>query len=283
MNNPKRTYSRKILAIMIALYLLNYFFQGYISQLFHLDSQSILQKLEFWRLFTYPLAFGSIESFLLLIATFYIFAPMIENKIRPMIFGVITFSLIVAFGIIHTLIFWDNAIILKGAECISIAILSLYTLFEPKKKIKIYLLPPFPLIVATSLIALLWFIAKYFGSYSNLSYLVQSSLSLTFGVTSALMVFIHLVTFRKIFSRGEKELLKEFTKIDETRKYAMMREGMYERYKLNDEFDNLDNFEEVDYSESRLNEILDKIIEQGKDSLTYEEMLFLENYSRHLK
>lgn len=208
---------------------------------------------------------------------------MLETKISSITLGLLTSVLIVSFGITHTLIFWDGDISLSGAEGVCIAILALYTLFEPKKKIKIHFLPSIPIMFISIAIVLLWIFLKYVHSINNIGYFVQSSLSLAFGITSALLVFVHFVTIRKIFAKGDKDLLKEFQRIDEAKKYALMREGIIDRYKIEDEFDDFESYEPIEYSESRLNEILDKIIEHGKESLTFEEIRYLENYSRHIK
>ncbi len=276
-------YSRKILTVVLLIYFLNYFLHGAFNEIFSLNSQLVLKDLEFWRLFTYPLTLSSIESLILLIFSFYFIAPMLESKINTISLGLVTFVLIISFGIIHTLVFWNGEITLTGAEGISIAILALHSLFEPRKKVKVNYLPPIPIVIISMFFVFLWITLKYVQSIHNIEYFVQSSLSLAFGITFALLIFVHLVTIRKIFAKGDKDLLKEFQKIDEAKKYAVVREGFTDRYKIEDEFDDYPSYESIEYSETRLNEILDKIIEHGKDSLTYEEIKFLENYSRLLK
>ncbi len=284
-------YSRRIVFFTGLIYLLNYIMGGKLFSLFLLDPASLVNQSEFWRLFTYPLAPGSIEAVLLFGFTFYFIGPRLEEILDNSLVPVFFVLLIFLYGIIHTLVFWGQDVQLAGFEGLSFLILVSYSLMERRNKIKLWFMPPLRPYLLTTTIFFVWAIIKGFEYVSgNEAVLVQSASSVSFGLVMAVLVYFQVKLVRKLVSDDGDEFddegIDDFDFDDEEfeeenmapvhnpKNYSHLPENRTEK--------KIELVDDPDVNEEILDGILDKITEYGKDSLTPSELKFLEDYSNSI-
>jgi len=282
MGTDKNIYSRRILAIVGFIYLLNLITENSLSRLFELNVPAVLSEYQFWRLFTFPLAPGSIEGFLLMAFTFLIIAPRFENLLKPGLILVLLVPMISLHGIIHTLVFWNTKVGLAGFESMSLFFITIYSLTAPKQKIKLPFMPVQKLIWISVTIVILWAGIKYTSSIHNSLYAYQTLSSVSFGFFSAIVSYAQIMILSRILRPKRTSRAEVAPIIDETRKMAVMKEAKFDPFAYTAEDEYFDD--DIDFipDEQKLNRILDKILDYGQDSLSNEEKRYLDRYSKKI-
>lgn len=263
--------------------MLNYLFDGVIADVLAMNPDLVLKQWEFWRLVSFPFAANSLEGILLFGFTFSIVGPKVEQYIGRYIFPFVVSLLILLQGIILTLLFWKENIAMGGMEGISFFVLTLYSLLYFGNKADFSSFRPSKARMLVSLVAFAWISVLLARSYitGNMELLITSSASATIGIITGSLLFIQL----RMLKRATKNKRNEFPDLDipKPEELSMAMIAQRERRKYQNELDDFRYHDhEFTFTEDRLNEILDKINEQGKDSLSVHELEYLKEYSRQI-
>lgn len=266
------------------LYLINYLMGWKLNSLFVLNPAMIVQEFEFWRLFTYPFIPGSIEGAVLFLAAFLLFAPRLEDIMGNMLFSTVLFLLLSLHGILHTLVYWKSSIPLEGMEGISIYVMSLFVLLNVQNRLKIFRLPPLKSYITPAALFALWSGFKLFRIYEFQSVDIKSLLSVgSFGLAASLMTYLQIRLAQRINFRKARIEEEPVIPQPEELHHAILSETELRRYHYNaDEDTRIRPSGDRYIDEERLNDILDKINESGKESLSGDELNFLREYSKYL-
>ena len=266
--------------IYISDFITNGFISGYIS----LQPTLVLEKLELWRLITFPFARGTVEGTMLSLTVFYLYGPKLEEILNHTLFSLILVLFTFLQGTILTLIYWQSTSVLTGMEGLGFFVMLLFTFFKKGKRLYVWLFKPIKTAVLTSIIFILWGTSLLIHSLLVIDghlLLLKGLLAALIGLTAACVSYMQIRTTRNLIKERleekglvipkPEELTPALIEQNELRKFSqsLKEEPAY--------------FGDFKYTEDRLNEILDKINEQGKDSLTKEEKLFLEGYSKNVK
>lgn len=261
-------------------YLLDILMSGQLSGLFLLDPSLVIDKGEYWRLLTYPLAFDSIGSFFIFAIAMSIFAPKIEELYASFTIPVVTALLIALHGIVLTLINLYTGFAIKGTDGISYFIFASFLLAAPGSRVVIPKFKTYKSVQVISFISLIWLfigLGKILID-DDYSFMINAELG-AFGIINGLLLHYQLKFFKKFKSEYEEvpyhapDDEPELISVDEFRRMSENSKGHDDKYVLSkNKYSN----------EERMNEILDKISAQGMDSLSPYEHLFLEEYSKNL-
>ncbi|MBM2816946.1 MAG: hypothetical protein HW421_3708 [Ignavibacteria bacterium] len=284
MSYKSKILSRRILAGIFILYLLNFVTEGRLAGIFTLLPSLVINKFEFWRLITYPLSYGSAEAMLILAFTFFYLSPRLEQVFNYSILPVILLLLVCLEGLLHTLFFWKTDIPLAGLEGISFFIIALTTFLSPRLKIQFLFFRKINLALVSLSVVLVWATFKIVQiEYFSHLWLIPA-FAASFGISMAAITYGQIYLLHRKFLKKKAAEKLEIPKPEEL-KLAMMA-AKSKAAKLNakimDELYESEDSEFPDLSEDRLNQVLDKILALGKDSLTSDEIKFLDNYSKNL-
>lgn len=274
--------SRKILGFLLIIYFLNYIVQGKLETLFSLEPDAIIHRFEFWRLITYPMSAGSFEAILLLFYSFYVLSPKLEYLFKSGLYPLYVLLLIFLQGLIHTVVFWDKHIILSGMEGISLFTMALFSLLRPKQEIKFTFIRAFKLAYLTLFFFGTWLSLKYLNSFIlGSDVMLSAAAALAFGASVALLSFLQIRFINKIIIY--KRILTESVEArDEEVVEPAFEAKVKSKHKAPQQKPGIFIEGDQEENEKRLNLILEKIFESGKESLTREELSFLDEYSKKM-
>jgi membrane associated rhomboid family serine protease len=279
-------FSKVFLIVTLCLYFINFLMGWKLNELFVLNPTLIVHKFEFWRIVTYPFIPGSAEGAALFFITFALFAPRLEEILGSILFSTVLFLLLCLHGILHTLIFWQSFIPLSGMEGLSMYVMSLFILLNIQNRLKIFRLPPLKSYIAPTILFIMWGGYKLFRVFEIGSVDIKSFLSVaSFGLGSALMTYMQIRLAQKInYRRHRNEPDLTVPKPEELQQAVISKSEMnIKKYHYNADEERIikpSGNREID--EERLNIILDKMNEKGRDSLSPEELNFLREYSKFL-
>jgi membrane associated rhomboid family serine protease len=294
-NGKINLFSKTFLFIAGSIYIINYLLKGLISDSLHFDPTLVTYgNYEYWRFLSYPFATGTIEGVLLFALTFYIISPKIENILKKLHFPLLILLLILFHSVINTFLFLNNDININiyGMEGVSIFVLTLYVFLRPKEKVGILNFPIISTALLSFLIIMTWAGLKYYNIVVNNEPLTYSAVS-TFiiGVGSALVLFaqiklLQIFTKKKMIKKQDDPKIPQ-EKEEEKYSYAMMSQSNVKKYNqdqesYDEEHDELILSNDPEENEQILNDILEKISEHGKESITPPEIKFLREYSKHI-
>lgn len=272
------------LSVILLLNLINTLFNLNLNNFLFLNSNRIIEHFEFYRFITYPLILGN-NLFIFIFAPILIFVSYkLEKYLNKYLYPIFLFMVSILNSFLITLIFWNKDIYISGAETIGFFILTLATLLIPKEKISRN--NPLTIGSFSLILGIMWIIIEYATNTSNLLY----SIAPLFGILTGFLIFIPLRNMKKYIEKREREIKSHQKQIKvnipEPEELLTMRKlsnvnisQIYHKYE-EDYCEISDNDEE---NEEKLNQILDKINEKGKDSLSHYEKKFLEEYSRRIK
>lgn len=276
--------SQKIGVITLLLYGIDFLFDGKISASLILNTSMVIYNFEFWRLFSFPFAHSGSESiFLMAFALIYV-SPKVELSIRNRFYHLILFLLVCLEGTIFTLFYHNQFSILAGATGISFFIMSIFVMLNLNKRFMAYRKKPVRIILMISAAALTWVsVISLRALLIGMEPAYTELASAGFGIVSAALIYTQIILLdqRKRFRLKTRNQMQAIPEPEEyTHAYAT---GSEQRRYVNREIDEYPIYEEEsDLSEDRLNEILDKINEYGKESLSPDEIRFLKEYSKSL-
>jgi hypothetical protein len=271
-----------MLFIVSSVYLVNLLTNGYISSLISLKPDYIFEKMQLWRLFSFPFAGGTLESDLLFFITFLFFAPKLEKLFHRVMFPILLFLLFCLQGTILTLVYWKSSLVFTGMEGISFFILTFFLFINIKNKFRFIKYKNLKTTTVIPIIFCIWFISVFLHSlFSGVhEVFIRGMSGMIFGVTSGFIAYLQIRLTRKLLSR--KPILSDLT-IPRPEELTPALISFKEERKLKQNLKNVnnDNIKPI-LTEDRLNEILDKLGIHGKESLTPDEIKFLEDYSKSI-
>lgn len=257
-----------------------------LSSLLGLDPVAVFQRNEIWRLFSYPYVSNSVSAFLILVLSIGLLAPPIESTLSTRKFIVVTSIVFLVQGLIHLGLFWQKPNTLLGMECYSFFIMGLFTFMFPTYKIHLYNRFEVRGIHIVVCITTLSFSFWLIPSISNADQFVQSAVSSALGIVLAMLVLLG-INHSTIFvpkRNGFVQRLEQATTNQENLEPVVSSSFGVQRYtSTHASFSLEDSFEpEFDSDEERLNFLLDKIGQNGFETLSPEEKLFLKEYSKKI-
>jgi hypothetical protein len=285
-NGIKYYFSHRLLFLVMLVYAVNYLFNGAINFYLALIPSLVVDKFEVWRVLSFPLAIPPIESIVLFAFVFYFIAPKIESLLPRTFYPILLGLLVLLQGVISTVTFWKSNIIFTGMDGLSFFIMFLFALLSISKKTLPLWFNPLRTGLMILLSGGLWTAALMVHSgKSGDSFIITGSAGALFGVLYACVTFLQLRFVSKNKTKQDELLLPPNISIPtpEELKYALA--GINEKKYFNnsgDDFSDRDSDVQFVPDEDRLNEILDKISESGKDSLTSIEIQYLQDYSNSL-
>ena len=288
-------FSKLFLPIVGIIYLINAFNIGVIPEILALQPKAVLEHLNIWKIFTFPFSLGSVESILLFTFTFYFISPKLEKIVGSFRYPLWLFILTILQGCLLTLIFWNSTITISGMDGISFFILTLNILLKPNAQFNI-LRSKISIIPFTILAVVLWLAIKLIVSeFVVLESSLASLSSVIFGITLSILVYMQIRFARISENRIPKIDEKDLKNIPDREFFAAVKDKRNSGFLYNTEKMKYDDFGELSHSEKyyyisedpseneeRLNNILDKMNSDGKESLTASERKFLFEYSKHI-
>lgn len=279
-----KSFSFAFLFLILVFNLLNILFNLKFENLLLLNSHKLLQNYELWRIITYPTILDDYTFIFIFAPILLLISTKLENYLNKYLYPIFLFMVSILNSLLLTVTFWNNDINISGAETMGFFILTLATLLIPKENV----LNKVNLNISTFsiLLGIFWIITKYTSPDAKLIY----SVAPLFGILTGFLMFLPLKNMKKYIENRENDLLRKQSQvkisIPEREELVTMRKfssmslsQIYHKYE-EDYCSISDNDEE---NEEKLNQILDKIIEKGQDSLSHYEKKFLEEYSKRLK
>ncbi len=253
-----------------------------------LDPNKVVGNYELWRLLSYP--FFGIDFWRLLSASMllYFFGPEIEHLMQPGRFLRLTIGFFLLHAVVYTVLMYGNISSLAGPYAYALALLATFAYVYPNAEFSLF-----------GIIAIrAWVFSLIFAVFSIMPGIVavaKSDLSLSVFLTGDVAGIIFGLAFAHVYFRKYRipllaDIMKSRAKVPVQ---PVSRPVAPVVRKTRTEFSPLKGkavqttplySEQNDTSldEQRLNDILDKISESGRASLTDEEVQFLEEYSRRL-
>lgn len=281
----KSSVTTYLLLFTLFTYLLNYISDGRYSHYFILDIQAIINDYEFWRLLTFPFVPSSFEGTMFFTVIFFMFASKIETILSRKYFFFLIILLIFVQGASLTLFYWGENYYFKGMEGVSLVIISMFTLLNIKKRVSFAYIKHLRIFNLSGLIIMGWIFSActHFWYSQDESLIYQTAGSFIFGSTLALIIATQ-IRLTGSFKHKLRHFKSEHS-IPKPEELSMALISRNELRRLNETLMEEKNvLQDYDFvlNEDHLNEILDKINEKGKDSLSFEEQIYLFDYSRNL-
>lgn len=277
-------FSRIFCFAVLSVFSLDIILGGMISQWLVLTPKSISQNFEFWRLITFPFAVNTVSGVFLFGFTFWIISPKIEKVLANRVYPLVLLLLVLLQGIISTIVFWNSSIAFSGPEGISIFVFTLFILLERKRRVIVLSIRPFRLEYLFVMMLIMWISMVSLQAVVQKSFVlvINNGTSALFGLTSGIIVYLQMQLIRNYKKLRQYE--KQAYEMPSPEELSMAIAHKFSskparNLKPAESFGNPDEY----YTEDRLNAILDKMIESGKEALSEEEQLFLKEYSEFLK
>lgn len=282
------TLSQWMIVLATVSVLFNYFLGNTVSTLFALNSVYLLEYHQYWRIFTYTILPGSLESLILFSFSLFFLSPYLIKKLGNKNLNLLYLAITVLNGIVLLILNQKSHVFFYGADGISFFLISSFILnflikgnqekSRSTKKIKDLTLIMVCIWLATTILRV---------TTITKGDIFSSLFTAELGIASGLYLYLHQKIMIKKELKKERVPQKYFVpEISESLQepYRTSYNTFPHRQNVNDEaYLSPDyNFEEI-YSEDNLNLILDKINESGKESLTNDELHFLRNYSNLIK
>lgn len=279
---PFQSFSQRFLLVAAMVYLLNSASKGLVGSYLALHPQLVLHNFQIWRLFTYPLASSSIGGMLVLSLSMFLFAEELEQIYRKRL-PLFMLALTTFIGVGYTLLFQDSALPLQGSEHLSFYVMTLFIWSFPRRSVEVIGLQ-----IRGDVIIL---ISSFcFFTFSTVEIILSKSPFFGLVIQSGLGIFCGLLTvfmyLQAATSRRRKAYEAEFPQIPMDAPFEPVAEADYVPYKKYPNLSMAHQFQSRNdgtSDEDHANFLLDKIFNQGTDSLTPAEREFLEQYSHSLK
>jgi membrane associated rhomboid family serine protease len=259
---------------------------GKLTYLFALNPELIFKKLEWWRIFTYPLANDSIESTMLFLFTFFIFAPKLEDIYQQLLYPFIIILFVNIQGIVLAFLLWNSNIVITGMEGLSFFVLTLFTLINIKQRLILFNRFYMHTGLFTLGIVSIWFIMLFMNGvlFESHTRFFEGIYSAVFGLSVGFTAYLQMRYTKNLRPARIRESYenKEVPNPEDLSLSLIANQELRRFNKgLQDEFSRLDEAH-LQFSEDRLNEILDKVHTNGFDSLSNNEKKYLDDYSKQL-
>ncbi len=277
-----RSVSIALTALAVAGYAANFLLDGRLYDMFCLDPAAILDKFELWRAITYPFVGGRFEGAVLGVAVFLYIAPHLEELLKKGLFATLIFLMICLQGTALLLLFWNSGMKVSGIEGLGFFALTLFVMLKGNRSVDARAFGYVKVSLVAAILFLGWLAATAVRSIiGGYEFFDGSAIFAGVGIITGLFTYLQ-IRLAKLF-KGKKEFVEPEERSpaeDFTPALALKKEEKSYGLHSKEESRYYDNPEYL--TEDRLNEILDKISEVGKDSLTGEELNFLKEYSKKL-
>jgi hypothetical protein len=284
-------FSQLFMIVVLMFFVLNIFSKGALSSVFSLRPYEVIDTIQWWRIFTFPLATSSIESISLLLISMGLFAPALEVSLSTRWFSLSVLGLFALQGLLFTLTFGyiDDRAMLTGADSLSFFIMASYTFIIPHRSIQLWKdkeVHGLSLVIAIT--ALAFFVSSFYAVRSTEHYF-NGALSSAFGVLGAIVLtaIVHrrLRAIRKQTAFADQDYYEYKHRPQQENESELVETGAPStsstpRIPVQQQFTHT---LPVESDEERMNRLLDKIFDEGQESLTSEERLFLDEYSRRIR
>lgn len=285
------TVSQRLLLIISFGYLAHIITNGLSTTWLQLLPTSLIK--EPWRIFTYPLGVSNGFEMFSFGFTFYFLSTYLERIFTSKKIIVLFTTILVAQAFLHYTFFHNPNIPLHGVNVFTSFTLAVISFTFPRIPVPIFgffslrLLHLSGILIAISLVPNFISLMSQVSSSILFQILTQHGLSLLSGV------FVAFYTSYKRFALSvvaNQQYIQEQpytpTKFQVFQETSQEESVFVSRYQLANSSERTAHPDEgtVDFidEEARLNQILDKISIQGKDSLSELEVKFLEDYSKKL-
>lgn len=285
------TVSQRLLLIISFGYLAHIITNGLSTTWLQLLPKSLLT--EPWRILTYPLGVSNGFEMFSFGFTFYFLSTYLERIFTSKKIIILFTSLLFAQALLHYTFFHNPNIPLHGVNVFTSFTLAVISFTFPRIPVPIFGFFSLRLLHLSGILIAISLIPHFISLMSNVSssilfqILTQHGLSLLSGVfiafyTSYKRLALTVVTNQQ-YIQEQPYTPTKFQVFQETSQEESV---FVSRYQLANSSERSAHPEEVTLDfideESRLNQILDKISNQGKDSLSELEVKFLEDYSKKL-
>jgi len=282
MNKRTITFSLLFALFVGVINIIDFSIGGVLFANFALSTEKIFSEMEFWRLLSYPFFCGTAEGLLLFSAIFIFVSPKLEHFLGTRIYPLFLFLISFVVGSITTIIFNSKSILIGGMEGVSFFIFTVFMMLFVKDK---HLKEKQPALAIGVCTVIFWCVFKYFIAKTNgIESVLPSLVISSSGIIIGLLVYLQIYFLIQSRIKKAKMRMRPMKKIkipnNEELSFAMFNNPDFREMLANATLTKSTKEEDYD-DEDRLNFILDKINESGKESITPEELSFLENYSRN--
>lgn len=280
----KYRFSQRIMVVTLIIYALNYIMDGALYSMFALDPTAAVRNMEVWRLLTFPFVPGSYEGIVIFAITFLSVGPKLEATVKGGLFWVVLALLVCLQGTLTTLIYVDTGFVFAGMEGLSFFMITLFMFLNINKKIVFTSKQPVRSIIFGIMVGSFWLLATLVHSMvaSNEILLVNGT-NAAFGVVAGGLVFIQVKLLKKKHDSERQDLSQYEIPEPDQLSMALIAQNEKKKHNYSKDFEENNAYEfDGALSEDKLNEILDKITESGKESLSVDELRFLDEYSKNL-
>jgi membrane associated rhomboid family serine protease len=281
------SFSRIFLVFVLALHIVFYFLGQDLINFLALNPRDVIFNIQVWRLFTYPFLPLSIAEAFLFFFVFWYLGPKVENSFRNYFYPISIFLFIFLQGFLTVALFGKENFYLYGTEGLSFYVLTLYYLiyfrivsqFEPL---------PLRTMVQTAIVVFFWVMAATLDSFIyERNTLINSFSFAIVGIFIGALSYLQNRSFaNELIQQRYRDFVNFRKRLEELESQEQQDIAETQPEETKNEIKSTEQGVLVDefiYDEENLNKILDKIIEKGKESLTPEEIKFLENYSKKVK
>ncbi len=302
-----RTPYISLLLSVIAVYAIGFFLPAGITSSLSLIPSKVIGNLEFWRIFTFPLAAPDLPSILLFAFVMIAILPYLAMLIRRKDLVLLSGLIILLQGMLFSVIFSDTNYTFSGNDGLSFYYIFLYAGFRFYPKFSKMKYHSSKITLITLLVVLAWSSlailnsdfnlgTNYINSQLNtgLNYspeLFESLASAVFGINLGIISYFMIRAGmqkrkRKLFEQKLHNYQENQEEAQNIYEFVMSHTEHLSRKNnsnTNDDILGSTSYYEFNADEDTLNQILDKISGKGQESLTYNERRYLEDYSKHLK
>ena len=278
----------RILALFAALiYLVDGFLGDHLSSYLVVNANLIKEDFQLWRFFTYPLAYVTLANAFLGFFAFFFFAPNLRSQLNRGVFDLSILLLTFSTGLILFMLNFNSPEIpVMGIEAISAYIITLYIFVNRRKDIRYFKTVrltrmAFPLFLLASWAML--YLLETGTAPLNANLIDQSPAILGLGLISGLIGFFMLKQEKvdqSFIHKSTNYGVREIRDLEPSP--AVVESYKIKEYKQSSIIENTIEFSEEDpeSNEEILNEILEKINENGLESLQEDEKAFLKIYAK---
>lgn len=275
--------SKLLIFLVVLLYAANSLSGGAIYSAMALNTGLLRYNLELWRLVSYPLAPAGFESLALFFVTFFFISPKLEKLFHGLVYPLVLLLLTLLQGTLMSVVFWNTPVNFAGMEGLSFFVLALFLWLKPQNRIVPMLKVSASMFILP--IVLIWLGFKIPTMYSgNISAEIPNLAGVVFGIMAGSLTGLQIRYVQKLVNKKTRTQATPLYTIPKPEELSLAMISAQHLHKVYSSFEQPDELlsEDSSVNEDRLNTILDKILETGKESLTVEEVHFLEQYSKQL-
>lgn len=282
------TFSFAVPIIAILVNTVDYLTSNSITKLIELTPSMLLGAGEFWRVLLYPFGEMTIPDAVLMVFAFTVCSAYFEKTFRTALYPLLLITVGIFYGLVFTGVFFNYNFPVTGFEPLSFFLISFWSLVRrhnsisfKSRKFKTYRL--------TTLVLLLWFLL-YLPAFIAADYtaLLKAGSAMIFGsaVGTGSYFFVRFLYNRKISSLSKTRSEIPDVPRPEELTPALISGSNIEKIIDRDKeryFSSTVNLSsDPEENEDTLNRILDKINSSGRESLSPEEIRFLDKYSQQI-